>query len=191
MAGGEDSWKAQLEHQGYEVSCILKGLGECPAIQNLFVAHCGDAMASLPRGGKLYGVGVGPGDPELMTLKAVRVLREADVVMVPGTCKSDRTALRIAEGYLAGKTVETVETPMVRDKAVLEKAYETAAEQIIAHLNRGRQVASSPWATPRSIHLYVYPREGESPGLRRGGGARRHQLLRRRRKAQYVPVPGL
>ena len=159
MAGGEDSWKVQLEHQGYEVSCILKGLGECPAIQNLFVAHCGDAMASLPRGGKLYGVGVGPGDPELMTLKAVRVLREADVVMVPGTCKSDRTALRIAEGYLAGKTVETVETPMVRDKAVLEKAYEAAAEQIIAHLTRGRQVAFLTLGDPTVYSTYMYIHE--------------------------------
>ena len=34
--------------------------------------------------GILYGVGVGPGDPELMTLKAVRMIREADVVAVPG-----------------------------------------------------------------------------------------------------------
>ena len=139
MAGGEDSWKVQLEDKGYEVRCILKGLGECPAIQNLFVAHCGDAMASLPRGGKLYGVGVGPGDPELMTLKAVRVLREADVVMVPGTCKSDRTALR-----------------MVRDKAVLEKAYEAAAEQIIAYLTRGRQVAFLTLGDPTVYSTYMY-----------------------------------
>ena len=34
--------------------------------------------------GKLYGVGIGPGDPELLTLKAVRLIRECDVIAVPG-----------------------------------------------------------------------------------------------------------
>ena len=47
--------------------------------------------------GILYGVGVGPGDPELMTLKAVRLIRETDVIAVPGTsdtngCLSDCSA---------------------------------------------------------------------------------------------------
>ena len=46
--------------------------------------------------GILYGVGVGPGDPEMMTLKAVRMIREADVVAVPGECAKDTVAYRIA-----------------------------------------------------------------------------------------------
>ena len=69
MAGDEDSWKARLEAKGYSVRCILKGLGECPAIQQIFVQHCAEAVEALCVKGKLWGVGVGPGrsgaaDPE-------------------------------------------------------------------------------------------------------------------------------
>ena len=48
--------------------------------------------------GTLYGVGVGPGDPELLTLKAVRILREADVIAVPDKGSGERTALGIVRG---------------------------------------------------------------------------------------------
>lgn len=45
MAGDEeDSWKTQLKKEGYEVDCVLKGLGEYPGIQNMFVEHCQSAM---------------------------------------------------------------------------------------------------------------------------------------------------
>ncbi|MBQ8078366.1 MAG: precorrin-2 C(20)-methyltransferase, partial [Oscillospiraceae bacterium] len=46
--------------------------------------------------GIAYGVGVGPGDPELMTLKAVRLIRETDVIAVPGVNAADSAAYRIA-----------------------------------------------------------------------------------------------
>ena len=159
MAGGEDSWKEVLEGKGYEVACILQGLGECPAIQKLFVAHCGEAMERLRRGGKLYGVGVGPGDPELLTLKAVRVLREADVVLVPDSVKADKTALHIASAYLQNKTVETVTTPMVRDKAVVDAAYTAAAGRICALLDQGRQVAFLTLGDPTVYSTYMYIHE--------------------------------
>ena len=48
--------------------------------------------------GKIYGIGVGPGDPELMTLKAVRLIREADVIAIPGKEKETCTAYQIALG---------------------------------------------------------------------------------------------
>ena len=159
MAGGEDSWKETLEAKGYEVTCILKGLGECPDIQKLFVDHCGEAMERLRRGGKLYGVGVGPGDPELLTLKAVRVLREADVVLVPDSVKADKTALHIASAYLQNKTVETVTTPMVRDKAVVDAAYTAAAGRICALLDQGRQVAFLTLGDPTVYSTYMYIHE--------------------------------
>ena len=159
MAGGEDSWKETLEAKGYEVTCILQGLGECPDIQKLFVDHCGEAMERLRRGGKLYGVGVGPGDPELLTLKAVRVLREADVVLVPDSVKADKTALHIASAYLQNKTVETVTTPMIRDKAVVDAAYTAAAGRICALLDQGKQVAFLTLGDPTVYSTYMYIHE--------------------------------
>ena len=56
MAGDEDSWKARLEAKGYSVRCILKGLGECPAIQQIFVQHCAEAVEAHCVKGKLWGV---------------------------------------------------------------------------------------------------------------------------------------
>ena len=51
--------------------------------------------------GILYGLGVGPGDPELLTVKAVRLLREADVVAVPDKGSGEKTALNIVREYVA------------------------------------------------------------------------------------------
>ena len=159
MAGGEESWKAALESDGYAVRCVLQGLGQCPAIRALFVEHCREAVRALPRGGKLWGVGVGPGDPELLTMKAVRVLREADVVMVPDTSGSEKTALNIAKNYLEGKELVFVKTPMVRDKAVVDAAYEAAAGQIGALLDQGKQVAFLTLGDPTVYSTYMYIHE--------------------------------
>lgn len=156
MAGSDDSWKTELEAAGYEVRCLLQGLGQCPAIQNLFVRHCGEAMAQLPKGGKLWGVGVGPGDPELLTLKAVRVLREADVVAVPDSGKADKTAMQIAAAYLEGKELLYAAAPMVRDKNVLEQAYTDNADKICALLDQGKQVAFITLGDPTVYSTYLY-----------------------------------
>ena len=49
--------------------------------------------------GTLYGVGVGPGDPELMTLKAVRLIRENKIIAVPGAEPKDTVAYKICLLY--------------------------------------------------------------------------------------------
>ena len=158
MAGDEDSWKAQLEKAGYRVTCVLRGMGECPAIRDLFVRHCADAVEALHTRGKLWGVGVGPGDPELLTIKAAKVLEQADVILAPDTGKADKTALTIIRNYLNGKTPELVSTPMTRDKEVLEQAYESAAQRIIAYLEEGKQVAFITLgdATVYSTYMYIH-----------------------------------
>ena len=63
--------------------------------------------------GKLYGIGIGPGDPELLTLKAVRLIREADVIAVPGKVKTETVAYQI--------TVQAV--PEIAEKECLEVYY--------------------------------------------------------------------
>ena len=79
--------------------------------------------------GKLYGIGVGPGDPELMTIKAVRIINQSDVIVVPGKQAEDSVAYRIAAGIcenLTEKQLIAVEMPMVKDDAVLEAGHRAA-----------------------------------------------------------------
>lgn len=156
MSGDEDSWAEQLKNAGYPVRCILQGLGECPAIRALFVEHCRQAVEALKTHGKLWGVGVGPGDPELLTVKAVRVLREADVVIVPDASSGDKVALNIAKDYLKDKQIQFVKTPMVRDKAVMDAAHEQAADTICALLDEGKQVAFLTLGDPAIYSTYMY-----------------------------------
>lgn len=156
MSGDEDSWAEQLKQAGYTVRCILQGLGECSAIRELFVEHCRLAMEALKTHGKLWGVGVGPGDPELLTVKAVRVLREADVVIVPDASSGDKVALNIAKDYLKDKQIQFVKTPMVRDKAVMDAAHEQAADTISALLDDGKQVAFLTLGDPAIYSTYMY-----------------------------------
>ena len=61
--------------------------------------------------GILYGVGVGPGDPELLTRKAARILREADVIAVPATGEGRQTALAIVADEIEGKTLLDTNAP--------------------------------------------------------------------------------
>lgn len=156
MAGDDDSWKRELEDAGYSVQCILQGLGECPAIRQLFVEHCAQAVEALHAQGKLWGVGVGPGDPELLTLKAVRVLEQADVILAPDTGKADKTALNIIRDHLNGKKPVLVSTPMTRDKQRLEIAYKAAAYDIIQYLEAGKQVAFITLGDPTVYSTYMY-----------------------------------
>lgn len=92
--------------------------------------------------GKFYGVGVGPGDPKLLTLRAVEVMREVKVVAVPKS-RSDResVALEIAKPYLASD-VEILELnlPMTSDSVVLEMAWQAGAERIGDQLQAGKDV---------------------------------------------------
>ena len=94
--------------------------------------------------GKLYGVGVGPGAPELMTVKAIRTIERSDVIVVPGKKAEDSVAYRIAAGIcenLTEKQLIAVEMPMVKDEAVLEAGHRTAAAQIEALLDAGLTVS--------------------------------------------------
>jgi len=91
--------------------------------------------------GTLYGIGVGPGDPELMTLKAVRVLREAPVVAYPAPNDGESSARKIAAEFIpAGRIEIAIKVPMRVGPVPLE-AYSRAAEEIAAHLDAGRDVA--------------------------------------------------
>jgi precorrin-2/cobalt-factor-2 C20-methyltransferase len=93
--------------------------------------------------GILYGVSVGPGDPELMTVKAVRILERCPVVAAPRTAGEKTLALDIASGAadLTGKTILNLEFAMTRDPAELAASHRAAADTLENELREGRDVA--------------------------------------------------
>ncbi|MGJ3261232.1 MAG: precorrin-2 C(20)-methyltransferase [Rhodospirillales bacterium] len=93
--------------------------------------------------GRLYGIGVGPGDPELVTLKAVRLIAAADVIAYPAPADgTDSMARAIAAPHIpAGKTEIVIETPMVPGQFPANDVYDRYADEIADHLKAGRDVA--------------------------------------------------
>ena len=93
--------------------------------------------------GTFYAVSVGPGDPELLTLQAVRVLENTPVSAAPQTASGQMLALDIARGAvdLTGKSVLPLRFTMSHDAAVRAESYRAAASAVEAELRQGRDVA--------------------------------------------------
>lgn len=116
-------------------------------------------------GGTLFGVGLGPGDPELVTVKAARMIGEADVVAYHSARHGRSIARRIAEPYLReGQieehlvypvTTETTEHPGGYDGA-MEDFYAASAERIAVHLRAGRNVALLAEGDPLFYSSYMH-----------------------------------
>ncbi len=97
----------------------------------------------MEKQGVFYAVSVGPGDPELMTRQACRVLEACGVIAAPRMKSGRMLALDIAGGAvdMRGKTILPLDFTMERSEAVREKSYRTAAGAIEAELAAGRDVA--------------------------------------------------
>lgn len=106
--------------------------------------------------GKLYGVGVGPGDPELMTLKAVRLIETCDVVAVPKGGSGEQTALNIASQWIGDKTILHCDMPMIRDREKLNACHDRAADEICALLDAGKTVVFLTLGDPAVYSTYWY-----------------------------------
>ena len=92
--------------------------------------------------GTLYGLGVGPGDPELITLKAHRILQAAAVVAYPAPDTGESLARAIAAPHIPeGRTEIAIVTPMVPGKFPAHDVYDKYAAEISGHLAAGRDVA--------------------------------------------------
>ncbi|KNZ70914.1 precorrin-2 C(20)-methyltransferase [Thermincola ferriacetica] len=108
--------------------------------------------------GKLYGLGVGPGDPELLTLKAWRVLQSVDVLCVPKSrAEKESLALSIVKKAVE-KQFDILELlfPMSTDNEVLARHWDQAAVQVISELRKGRQVAFITIGDPMFYSTYAY-----------------------------------
>ena len=91
--------------------------------------------------GKLYGVSAGPGNPELLTLRAAHVLEEVDCVAAPDIGGSARAALHIIEEYIQGKELVDCASPMTNDQHRTAQAYDAVADKLAALLDAGKSVA--------------------------------------------------
>lgn len=107
----------------------------------------------------VYGVGVGPGDPELITLKAVRILKSADVIACPGKPPEESAAHRIAVQAvpeITGKELLSLSVPMTRDQSVLEKEHIETARRIEQFLEAGKDVACLTLGDPTIYSSFCY-----------------------------------
>lgn len=109
--------------------------------------------------GTLYGVGVGPGDPRLMTYLAVETIERSPVIAVPAEGKGRAVCYEIASGIVRGlekKECLRLSTPMTKDKTVLDMSYKKAAEQIMEQLRLGKDVAYLTLGDPTVYSTYIY-----------------------------------
>ncbi|WP_405274861.1 precorrin-2 C(20)-methyltransferase [Methanobrevibacter sp.] len=113
--------------------------------------------------GKLYGIGVGPGDTELLTLKAARILKSVPVVFTPKSSKEKESiALSIVKPILEERDDDkklmlvTPIFPMIEDKEELEKIWTSASEMIAQYLDSGRDVAFITLGDPSVFSTYAY-----------------------------------
>jgi len=108
--------------------------------------------------GILYGIGVGPGDPELLTLKAVRALGEVDVIFAAASTKNDySTALNIAKPHLRDDVrIVQLGFPMTKDADTLEKAWRENAAIVSDILNNGENGAFLTLGDPLTYSTYGY-----------------------------------
>ena len=117
----------------------------------------------MTKKGKLYGIGVGPGDSELLTLKAARILENIPVIFSPKSSKEKESiALSIVKPIIEKrkdyKRLMLVEPifPMIEDKNELEKVWSSAAEMIAQYLDSGRDVAFITLGDSSIFSTYAY-----------------------------------
>ena len=110
----------------------------------------------------LYGVGVGPGDPELMTIKALNIIKECDYIALPISGAGETVAYNIARGAypdIEKKPMLELSMPMSRDKEVLRHHHQKAASQIAEVLDKGLSAAFLTLGDPTVYSTYIYVHE--------------------------------
>ncbi|MCD8105147.1 MAG: SAM-dependent methyltransferase [Lachnospiraceae bacterium] len=109
--------------------------------------------------GILYGTGIDPGDPELLTLKAVRLIRENEVIALPGPDAKETAAYQIAVQAvpeLADKRLLALDMPMTHDLAWRERCHDEAADKVEACLREGENVIFLTLGDPAVYSTYLY-----------------------------------
>jgi len=112
-------------------------------------------MSSL---GKLYGVGIGPGDTELLTIKAVNVLNSVEVIFTPRAAPTrDSIARKIIEPVLDNKKkIKELTFPMTKQKEELEYYWAEAASEVENVLKEGKNAAFVTLGDPFLYSTFIY-----------------------------------
>lgn len=123
--------------------------------------------------GIFYGIGVGPGDPELLTIKAVRLISAADLVVYPSTFDKQSTARAIAAQHIREAQSElAIGLPMQRgDRSETEAIYRDTADRIAVELDEGARVVFLCLGDPLLYGSFIYL----------------YDLLKHRHRCEVVP----
>lgn len=120
--------------------------------------------------GVLYGLGVGPGDPELITVKAYRMLQTCPVIAYPHKSMGEKSyALEIVELYVEAdtKTMLPLVFPMTKDEEILRQHWNQTVETVWSHLSVGRNVAFVTEGDPMLYSTFIHMSrllQAEHPG---------------------------
>jgi len=108
--------------------------------------------------GIFYGIGVGPGDPELLTVKAIKAIESVDCLIAPKTEKKDGSvALTIAKPYLKEDVEIHYQTfPMVKNFSDSPEAWEANKKEILELLESGKNVGFLTLGDPMFYSTYIY-----------------------------------
>jgi precorrin-2 C20-methyltransferase len=107
----------------------------------------------------LYGIGVGPGDSELMTLKAINTIKNCDIIAIPSENIESCVAYNIAKGAVSeiiNKDILKIHMPMTKDKTILLESHNKGCDIICEQLNKGKTVGFLTLGDPTIYSTYMY-----------------------------------
>lgn len=112
--------------------------------------------------GRLIGVGVGPGDPELLTIKAIKMIQSCDVIAVPGKEVKETFAYKIASQIVdvSKKRCIAIHMPMTKEQQQLDRFHAAGIEQIVQILEEGKDIAFLTLGDPTVYSTYMYLHKG-------------------------------
>ncbi len=111
----------------------------------------------MTHSGILFGVGVGPGDPDLLTLKAVKTIQTADVLCYISNAAGYSMARDIAANHILESLLEIpIVVKMEKDRKQINRVYDEIAQQLTGHLRAGKKVVMLCQGDPLFFGSFIY-----------------------------------
>lgn len=116
----------------------------------------GRLLGDHPRPGVLYGIGAGPGDPGLLTLRAAALLRRLDVVAVPRSARGGGVAVQAISAHAAPGSVVELVSDMPADAGAIERGWRGRVAPLVSALDEGRTVGMVTDGDPSLYSTFGY-----------------------------------